>query len=308
MKNETVLVYGGTGAQGSAITRALVANGHKVRALTRSKKNAYIIESSGATPGYADFGDLDSLKKATNGCDAVVLTLPLTFDMETVVNWSDNVIKAAQEAAIKCFVFNTSGPIPESATGIAAADIKLHVAKKLALSELSVITIQPTLYMGNLAAPWTTPAIVHQGRLAYPLPEQQKVSWISWKSMAEFAAAAVEHTELAGQSFRIGGSEALSGVDLAKIFSVHLLKPITYYPVALNDFENGLNQALGEPVGTEISKLYKWLSGEGATWLDIDNKNAIQALDTMPSDFNDWIKTIDWQNIAGPAPSKIDSQ
>ncbi|NOY73238.1 MAG: NmrA family NAD(P)-binding protein [Gammaproteobacteria bacterium] len=299
MKNKTVLVYSGMGAQGSAITRALIANGHNVRALTRSEKNDDIIKSNGASPMHADLGDLASLKEATNGCNAIVLTLPLAFDIDAAVGWADNVIQAAQDAAVKCLVFNASGPIPKNTTGVAAIDIKLLVAEKLAQSGLPVITLQPTLYMGNLAAPWTAPAITHQGTLAYPLPEQQQVSWISWENMAEFAAAAVEHTEFAGQSFRIGGSKALSGTDIAKAFAIHLSQPISYCSVALNDFEKGLNHALGEPAGTEIAKLYKWFSGEGADSLNVDNTDATQALGIVPNDFDDWIKTVDWKNIAG---------
>ncbi len=300
MKNTTVLVYGGAGAQGGAISRALLANGHKVQALTRTENNADRIKSSGAIPVYADLGDMTSLKNASNGCDAVVLTLPLAFDIDTVVSWAENAIQAARDAEIKCFVFNASSPIPESTTGVAAIDIKLRVAEKLAQSELPVITIQPTLYMGNLTAPWSAPSIVHQGTLAYPLPESQKVSWISWESMAEFAAAAVEHPELAGQSFRVGGPEALSGIDIAAACATHLNKPVAYYPVALTDFEKGLNQALGEPVGTEIAKLYHWFSGEGRASLIVDNTKCTQALGITADNFSNWVKTIDWQAIAEP--------
>jgi len=303
MKNETVLVYGGTGAQGGAIVRALIANGHKVRALTRSEKNADVIKSAGAVPAYADLDDLASLQRASNGCDAVILTLPLAFDISTVMDWADNVIKAAQDAGIKYLVFNASGPIPEDLTGVAAVDIKLFVAEKLAQSGLPVVTIQPTLYMGNMAAPWSAPAIYHQGTLAYPLPEDQKVSWISWESMTEFVAAAVEKPELAGQSFNIGGPEALSGTDIANIYTNHLAKPVSYFSVALNDFEDGLNHALGEPVGTEIAKLYKWFSTDGAASLQVDNTEITHVLGVTPESINDWVKSVDWRHIASPASS-----
>ncbi len=298
MKNNTVLVYGGSGAQGSAITCALVARGHAVHAVTRSEKNEKQIKENAATPVYASFEDLTSLIKVNNGCDAIVLTLPLVFDVDTVMGWADNVIQAALVAKIKCFVFNASGPVPEEKTGVAALDIKRLVAEKLSKSGLPVITIQPTLYMGNLAAPWTAPAIVAQGTLAYPLPETQKVSWISWDSMAEFVAAAVERPELAGNSYRAGGPEAISGSDMADVYSRYLSKPVSYYPVNLKDFENGLNQALGKPVGTEIARLYSWFSGDGAATLDVDNTEISQVLGVSPINFNEWVGTVDWQCLA----------
>lgn len=303
MKNKTVLVYGGTGAQGSAITRALVANGHEVKAVTRSKEKAGEIESSGAIPVFADLADLTAVQEATDGSDAVAFTIPLVFDIHTVANWADNVIKAAQDAGVKCFVFNASGPIPKTHTGITAIDIKLMVAEKLARSGLPVITIEPTLYMGNLAAPWSAPAIVHHGTVAYPLPEQQKVSWVSWESMAEVVAAAVEHPELAGQSFRVGGPEALSGRELADAYAAYLSMPVSYFAVDLKDFEFGLNQAMGEPVGTEIAKLYQWFSTAGADSLAVDNSYIEKALGVRPAGFDSWIETVDWLAIAGQAPA-----
>jgi len=179
-------------------------------------------------------------------------------------------------------------------------DIKFKVAEKLNSSDLPVITIQPTLYMGNMTAPWAAPSIVNHGTLAYPLPEQQKVSWVSWESMGQYVAAAVEHPELAGNSYRIGGAEALSGADMAGIYANHLSKPITYYPIALNDFKAGLNESIGEPVGTEIAKLYTWFTGDGAKRLDVDNSEITKALGITPDHFKHWVKSIDWQSIANP--------
>jgi len=297
MINKQVLVYGGSGAQGSAIAQALIKNGHSVKAQTRSEINADKIKSIGAVPVYADFENLSSLEEACRECSAIVLTMPLAFDINLAMIWVDNVIKAAQSSSINCFVFNASGPIPKSLTGISALDIKLLVANKLKDSGLPVITIQPTLYMGNMTAPWSAPAIVQKSTLAYPLPEQQKVSWISWESMGEYIAAAVEHPELAGQSFSIGGSEAISGIDMADVFSNHMSKPVTYFAVSLSDFEAGLNQALGEPVGTEISKLYGWFAGEGASRLNIDNAEIIKALEIKPNNFKQWVKSIDWHSF-----------
>lgn len=102
--------------------------------------------------------------------------------------------------------------------------------------------------MDNLASPWAAPSIVHQNTLAYPLPEAQKISWISWDDMAACVVAALKHPEYAGQSFRVGGSQTLTGRQLAEIFSIHLGNPISYYPVPLDDFAAGLLiQPLGNP-------------------------------------------------------------
>jgi len=105
MQNKQVLVYGGTGAQGSAITQALISNGHIVKAQTRSTSNAKKIIAMGAVPVYADYENLKALDDATKDCSAVVLTLPLAFDIDAAMHWADNIIKAAQSAAVKLLCF-----------------------------------------------------------------------------------------------------------------------------------------------------------------------------------------------------------
>ena len=47
--------------------------------------------------------------------------------------------------------------------------------------------------------------------------------------------------------------------------------PISYFPAPLGNFANGLNHERGEPVNTEIAKLYKWFSAESAAGLDVNN-------------------------------------
>lgn len=301
MRHEAVLVYGGVGYQSLAIARAVASSGYDCRVVTRSVKNAGRIEALGARPVYGDFSDVKSLEKATQDCDAVVLTLPLVFDVDLAMAWASHVIQAAQAAKIKCLVFNASGPVPSHETGVMAVDIKVRVSKLLANSGISVIGIEPTLYMENLASPWAAPSIVLKNTLAYPLPEAQKISWTSWDDMAAFVVAALKHPEFAGRSFRVSGPQALTGGQLTQVFSARLGKPVSYYPIPLSDFSSGLNAALGEPVGTEIARLYGWFSGEGAAYLMVDDHacaQAEQALSVTPRQFSGWVNTIDWANLA----------
>lgn len=296
--DETTLVYGGTGAQGSAIVRGLTSKGHQVRALTRSPERAEGIRKNGAQPVYADLSDAGAIEEVSQGCDNVVFTLPLVFDMDLAMTWTENAIRAAQSARVKCFVFNASGPVPGEDTGVAALDIKRRIFALLSGCGLPVITLEPTLYMGNLAAPWSAPAIVNDGTVAYPLPRDLKVSWISWESLAEFVAAALERPALLGRSFRVAGPEALTGTEVADAFSSYLRKPVSYFPVPLADFESGLKQVLGESIAGEIARLYAWFAEDGAPWLNPDPVPAMEALGVTSQRFLDWIRTVNWTGMA----------
>ena len=304
MIHETVLVYGGSGFQSLAIARALVARGHTCRVLTRSAESARRIEALGAKPVYGNLVDAHSLEGATRGCDAVILTLPLVFDAGLALKWVDHVIRSAQTAGVEHFVFNTSGPVPEDETGVLAVDIKVRAKQRLAGSGLPVVGVEPALYMDNLASPWAAPSIVLHGTLAYPLPESQKVSWLSWQDMAAFVVAAMMRPDLAGQALRVGGPQALTGSQLADALSSRLKKPVSYYRVPLDDFSAGLNGALGEPVGTEIARLYGWFSGEGAACLNVDatHEETGKILSVTSQRFADWANAVDWTALTNPTP------
>lgn len=294
----TTLVYGGAGAQGSTIARALCAKGRSVRVLTRSPEKAANIRKEGVEAVCADLSDAQAVSTASQGCENVVFTLPLVFDADLALEWTANVVVAAQSTGVKRFVFNASGPVPEEETGVVALDIKRRVSRLLVESGLPVITIQPTLYMGNLAAPWSAPAIVRDGVVAYPLPGDLKVSWISWETLAEFAAAALEHPGLAGRSFRIAGPEALTGAEVARTFAQHLRRPVTYFPVPLDDFRRNLAPVLGEAAADAITHLYAWFAGEGAHTLTPDIAPALEVLNVVPQRISEWVATVNWMALA----------
>jgi uncharacterized protein YbjT (DUF2867 family) len=69
---DPILVTGATGPHGNAVVRALVADGHRVRALTRdpSSSRAAQLASIGAEPVGGDLLDPRSLARAMGGAEA----------------------------------------------------------------------------------------------------------------------------------------------------------------------------------------------------------------------------------------------
>jgi uncharacterized protein YbjT (DUF2867 family) len=69
MKVGTILVTGATGHQGGAVARALLARGHKVRAMTRKPDGeaARALAGQGAEVVRGDLDDAGSLEKALAG-------------------------------------------------------------------------------------------------------------------------------------------------------------------------------------------------------------------------------------------------
>lgn len=296
--SKRILVTGATGMQGRPIVDALLERGFAVRALTRQTAPGL---PEGVEIAKGDMDDPASLQAAFDGVDRLVLMLPLVFDNDLVRRYVGNMIAAAQGSSVELVVFDTSAPVPETRVGVAAVDVKVTAAEMLAASGLPVVTVRPTIYAGNLAAPWTAPGIVQDNTIAYPLAADVRCSWITWEDAARCVAAAASDPSLAGQDFDIGGPEALNGEALAQAFRLARGKEHTYAAVPLDTFEAGLNGALGAPVGTEIAALYRWLSGNGAVHLHITRggrRNGAEALGVSPLSMANWAAQLPWEQIA----------
>jgi NAD(P)H dehydrogenase (quinone) len=290
----TALVYGGTGLQGRPIVEQLVHEGYQVRVLTRQPQPEL---GHGVEAVDGAFEDADSLVRATRGVSHVVLLLPLDFDVAQTQEWTRKVVQAAEKAGVKRLVFDTSAPVPEAPTGIAAIDVKVAAEAIVRAASIPWTIIRPTIYLGNLLAPWSAPAIVRDHVIAYPLPSDVALSWISWEDTALGVARALADPTMAGQTLDIGGASAVTGTELAATFSRVLGGRYSYAPIPLEGFELGLNQALGPPVGTQIAALYRWLDDHGHDQLSrLKNDNARLGLEPTP--LEDWIKAQNWPAMA----------
>jgi NAD(P)H dehydrogenase (quinone) len=298
------LVYGAGGAQGGGVARTLVARGDRVRLLLRRAERNPLPGHASVEIAIGDFADKRSLLAASQGADGVSLVMPLIYNQTQVVQWGCNAIDAAQEAGVPLLVFNTSSVVAAQTTGVVAIDIKVELEAYLARVALPSVVLRPTVYNGNLAAPWSAPAIVHQGVLAYPIPADRRVSWISWEELAAYTVAALDSPALAAHKpvFRVGGQHALTGPQLAAQLGEVIGKPLNYLPVPLDQFEAGLNASLGAPVGTEVARFYRWMNDPANGHpLDVDLAPARAALPVKQQTFADWARGVPWTQLAGNA-------
>src|SRR5438445_10401688 len=128
----TVVVTGATGTQGGATARALLAAGHRVRALTRRPDSAADLHELGAEVVTADFDDPSSLDRAFAGADAVFLvTTPFGTDLDTEIRHGVDAVDAAVRAGVRHLVY-TSAPNADRRTGIPHFHSKLVVERHLA--------------------------------------------------------------------------------------------------------------------------------------------------------------------------------
>lgn len=291
----TTLVYGAAGAQGSAVVRKLVERGRPVLGLARDEAEAKQVREVGAEAVIGNFEDTESLQRANGRVSRVFLVLPLGLGPEKTRLYGRNAIHVAEGAGVELLVFNTSARIPEDPTGLDAYEDKREIEAYLKESDVPSISLRPTFYMGNFLGPWTKPAIVNDGVVAYPIPAGVRASWISWEDMAAFAVSALERPELAGRTFDIGGPEALDGEGVAQSFTEALGYPVSYYPVPVQEFEKGLSEALGPETGRAVAGLYRWMEGREDTELfTTDTKTLKKELAVEPMPLSAWVRSQEW--------------
>jgi uncharacterized protein YbjT (DUF2867 family) len=257
-----VLVYGATGAQGGPVVEHALTRGRRVRALTRTAENARHWAERGAEVVVADLGDPDSLAVANDGVGQVVLQLPLQYDFALHETYGRNAIDAAAAAGVDLVVLNTSAHVI-TGKGVHAYEARQEVVDHLQGSGVPSIAPRPTFYLEILLGPWIRPGIVRDGVIAFPLPADLPMSWVSASELGAYAVAALDCPQFAGRTFDIGGPQPLTGTGLAACFSEVLGRQITFVPISADDYEAALAPVFGATVAHEVAAQVRCITALG---------------------------------------------
>lgn len=297
MADSTVLVYGATGTQGGPVVEHALTAGRRVRALTRKAENARHWAERGAEVAVADLGDPVSLAAANEGVEAVVLQLPLQYDFALHETYGRNAVAAAEAAGAGLCVLNTSAHVMPQ-TGVHIYEARQRIVDQLQASEVPSIVLRPTFYMEILLGPWIRPGIVADGVVAFPLPADLPMSWVSASELGAYAVAALEQHDLAGRTFDIGGPEALTGQDLAECFSEELHRSISYVAISPDDYERALVPVFGAAVAHEVAAQVRCITERGTGEVEMSATAAAfasAAARPEPLPLQQWIRCHDWQ-------------
>ena len=293
MHDGKVLVYGATGAQGSPVVEQLLDAGRSVRVVTRDAGLAQHWAAMGAEIAVGDLAQPETLKAANDGVERVVLQLPLQYDFALHEAYGRNAVDAARDAGVELLVFNTSAHvIPD--TDVHIYGVRQEVVDYLQASGVPSIVLRPTFYMEILLGPWIRPGIVDNGIVAFPLPADFPMSWVSASEMAAYSVAALDRPDLAGKTFDIGGPEALSGDEIARQFSDLLQKNVSYLAIPPDDYEQALAPIFGPTVAFEVASQVRYIIGTGDGSIDMSETAA--EFSVQPVTLHHWLRTHDWES------------
>lgn len=227
-----ILVVGATGAVGREVCRLLVERGHEVRALVRPGSGGDPLEQlrqTGAEIVHGDLKDSASLDAACRGARAIVSTASSTISRQPgdSIESVDRdgqlaLVESAERAGAGHFVYVSFAEL--------SADFPLQRAKRavedrLMRSKLAYTILRPA----NFMEVWLGPHLGFEpleGRVRVFGSGEAPVSWISLANVAQFAVEAIDSSAARNRVIDLGGPEAISPLDVVRIFEAALGRPI----------------------------------------------------------------------------------
>lgn len=256
----TILVTGGTGQQGGAVARCLVAKGRKVRIMTRSPQKAKELENKGFEVVRGDFDDKESLDEAVHGVDGVFLMgTPFEKGEKAEVEHGKAVILACWKAGTPHIVYSSVCDAPSS-TGIPHFESKGKVEAYLKRTENAYTILRPVWFMENFTAPWLYPGI-EKGVLSTPTRPDRLLQMIALDDIGEFASEAfLRPSEFAEKEIDLAG-DSLTFPEVAKRIGAVMGREVRYQPIPEDEAESA--------VGHDFALMYRWFN-KGGYQVDIE--------------------------------------
>ncbi|HEX2154116.1 MAG TPA: NmrA/HSCARG family protein [Acidimicrobiia bacterium] len=203
-----IAVCGATGRQGGAVTRALLAQGWRVRALTRRPNNerARDLRRIGAEVTSADMEDPVSLRDSFDGVYGVFSVqngLANGFDREVIQG--RNVATAAKQSGVSHLVYASAGTGARD-TGVPSWDAKIQVEDHMKRQGLPFTSLRPQALMELMTEKSYYPQLGTWNIWPRIYGDNRPVPWMAVEDVGLIAAAVFAGTNrYAGQSLVLVG-------------------------------------------------------------------------------------------------------
>lgn len=210
---ETIAIIGATGRLGAPVAREL-AKSFKVRALARSPKKAHAMLPPNVEVVRADLRDLESLRTALNGVDAIYLNLATETADPNLSFYEEregvaNLLAAIKDLPIRYIAkIGGLGAYPPALSGLkhnmVPNLIRLEGHAMIAVSGIPHTFFAPTHFMELLPNMIRGPAIQWVGSTSV------KIYWVSVVDYAQQVVKAFQAPDLMPTDIPVQGPEAIS--------------------------------------------------------------------------------------------------
>jgi uncharacterized protein YbjT (DUF2867 family) len=280
----TVLVTGATGGQGGAVTQALLAKGHDVRAYVRNSESiaAQRLLEQGVKLEQGDMNDSLAVINALDGVDLFFLMgTPYENGPEEETRQGIELANAASVAGVGHLIYSSVASADQE-TGIPHFDSKYKVEQHLQTLDIPWSISAPVYFMDNALAPWSLDAL-KAGKIALAMPADRPLQQISAKNIGEFVASlAGRRDSVFGQRFDIAG-DVLTGMQMAAALSAGTGGNITVESFSVSVLKDQ---------DADMGAMYGWFDDVG---YNVDLKQLHEQFSDVPwENYEVWSKRQDW--------------
>lgn len=193
-QDRLIVVTGATGRQGGAVARHLLADGWRVRAVTRNPGSAAAarLAARGAEVVRAALDDASSLASAVAGAHGVY-SVQNFWDcgVEREIRQGKAVAAAAAAAGVRHFVYGSVGSAAKG-SGVEHFESKFVVEDHIRGLGLPATFVRPACFMENYYIPEVEIALL-KGRLLDPVRAGKPFQLIAVDDIGAFVALAFRH-------------------------------------------------------------------------------------------------------------------
>ena len=256
MKNEIIAVTGATGQQGRAVAKKLLAEGWKVRALTRdpNKPAAQELKSLGAEilPGDMDQrAELDAAFKGVYGVFSVQNFWLPNVGFEGEVRQGKAVADAAKAAGVQHLVYSSVGSAHRG-MGQKHFESKWIIEQYIHGLDIPYTILRPAAFMENYN--WSRAQILNGAFIGMGLQPEKGLQLIAVEDIGVFVALAfANRNQYLGRTLELAGDE-LTELQIADTFTKVIGRPVSL---------NLPTQAHGRQPDEEMIAMFNFFNGQG---------------------------------------------
>jgi uncharacterized protein YbjT (DUF2867 family) len=218
----TIVVAGATGLQGGAVVRQLLADGFRVRALSRdpTSPSAQALASRGVEVVQGSFDDAASLDRACTGVDglfAMATPFGKGGGVDSEEQHGKNLADAAKRVGVGHTVYSSVGGA-ERGSGVPHFESKWRVEEHMRAIGLRVTVLRPAVFMDMLANASLPMRMMFYAMLSAEIPRHKTLQLVAVDDIAAFTSLAFQHpNEYADRAIELAG-DALTIPEMAQTF------------------------------------------------------------------------------------------
>ena len=218
-----ILVVGGTGVLGQRVVRLLLAEGHRVRVMTRKPSRATTLAQQGAEVVAGDLTDPASLSRACAGTGRVLSAAHSMlgrgqYSSKAVDDGGSRaLIDAAMAQGVARFVYISAlGAAPDHPVDFFRS--KYATERHLERSGLDYSILRPSAFMELHAHALNGQSILEHGRTTIIGTGTKPRNFVAASDVAYFAVDALTAATVRHRILEIGGPDNLSNLEVARLY------------------------------------------------------------------------------------------